>query len=66
MTRPPIIHLAGGSVPCCGGWILMDCDGVYKCPCGKRHDARAMKIVRAMNLDETDENRKEKDQSPHA
>jgi hypothetical protein len=32
----------------------MDCSGVYKCPCGKSHEARAMNIVRAMNLEATE------------
>lgn len=48
--RPWMLHLAGGAVPCCGGWFLMDCDGVYKCPCGKRQEARAQKIIRSLGI----------------
>lgn len=47
--RPPILHLAGKQLPCCGAWFLMDCDGRYRCPCGKNHEALGMGIVRRMN-----------------
>lgn len=46
--RPPILHLTGDAVSCCGGRVLIDCSGTYKCPCGKDREERARKILAAI------------------
>jgi hypothetical protein len=49
---PPFLHLAGGKVKCCGGWLLMlSADNLkYQCPCGKNQNALAVKILRSMGF----------------
>jgi hypothetical protein len=46
--RPPILYLYGGATGCCGGSLLVLCDGAYKCPCGKVHTRRANRILGEM------------------
>lgn len=32
--------------PCCGARLLIECDGTYRCPCGKRQERLAKMIWR--------------------
>lgn len=46
--RPGCVWLRGIGVPCDGGGLLVDCDGVYWCTCGKRQEARPQKVITGM------------------
>ena len=48
VVRPPIIHLGGNATKCCGCFVLIDCDGIYKCACGRKQEAKAQSIIREM------------------
>ena len=47
--RPPRLVL-DQPTPCCGARLLVQCDGTYRCPCGKRQEELAKKTMREQLL----------------
>jgi hypothetical protein len=42
--------------PCCGARLLIECEGTYRCPCGKRQERLAKATICAHLLDTPNEN----------
>ena len=46
------LHLTSDTpTPCCGARLLIECDGTYRCPCGKRQERLAKATICAHLLD---------------
>jgi len=41
----PIYIVLYNQVPCCGSKLIIQCDCVYKCPCGNRQERAAKKAL---------------------
>jgi hypothetical protein len=39
---------------CCASRLLIECDGTYRCPCGKRQERIAGATIRAHLFDRTE------------
>ena len=44
--RPKSLEIKAKTV-CCGASVLVQCGGVYRCPCGKRQERLATSELRA-------------------
>lgn len=47
MTERPQIVMAIRNTKCCFARLLIQCDGIYKCPCGKRQERLAAESLKS-------------------